>query len=324
MGGGLLDRLALEPDLEVRALARDRTGGEVVRGKGAEPVMGDVLEPATLEAGMAGCDVAYHAAGVNEMCRKDTAQMFRVNVDGAVNVVEAAARAGVRRVVHTSSATTIGEEQGTVATETSAHRGSYLSAYERSKHEGEQAVLAAGERLGVEVVCVNPSSVQGPGRSTGTARFLIEFLDGRLRVAVDTTVSLVDIADCSEGHVLAARHGTPGERYLLTASAVTLRDLVATLSAVSGLRPAVRWLPPRLARPLLMAGAGVAQVLRPNLPICRETMRVLLHGHAYDGGRATRELGLEYRPLAHTLHRAVAWLVEYGFVRRALPNYPRG
>ncbi len=324
VGGAILDRLALEPDLEVRALARDRTGGEIVRGKGAEPVMGDVLEPDTLEAGMAGCDLVFHAAGVNEMCKRDPSMMFRVNVDGAVAVVAAAARAGVRRVVHTSSAAAVGEAAGTVGTEDSPHRGSYLSNYERSKHEGEMAVLAAGARLGVEVVAVCPSSVQGPGRSTGTAEFLIAFLNGKLRTAIDTTLSLVDVADCSEGHLLAARRGEPGARYLLSAPPVGARDLVRSLAAVTGLDPRIRLLPTSVARPLLLAAAGVAQALRRDPPICMEMARVLLHGHAYDGSKASRELGLEYRPLTHTLHRAVAWLVEYGFVRRPLPNYPRG
>ena len=120
-----------------------------------------------------------------------------------------------RALVHTSSAATLGEAPGTVGREDTPHRGWYLSTYERTKTEGERAVArrGAGDRPGRRLV--NPSSVQGPGRAGGTGRFLLAFLDGRLKVFVQTNVSLVDIADCVEGHLLAAERGQPGERYLL-------------------------------------------------------------------------------------------------------------
>ncbi len=170
---------------------------------------------------MAGCRVVFHAAGVNAMCLPDPAPMYRANVDGPAGVVRAAAAAGVPRVVHTSSAVTMGEAAGVVATEATPHRGSHLSHYERSKHLGEQAVLAEGARTGVEVVCVNPASVQGPGRTGGTARLLIGYLSGRLRWTVDATFSLVFVDDCTRAHLLAERRGVPGERYLVSGATLT-------------------------------------------------------------------------------------------------------
>ena len=194
--------------------------------------------------------------------------MYRANVDGAAGVVQAAAAAGVPRVVHTSSAVTMGEAAGVVATEATPHRGSYLSHYERSKHLGEQAVLAEGRRTGVEVVCVNPSSVQGPGRTGGTARLLIGYLSGRLRWTVDATFSLVFVDDCTRAHLLAERRGVPGERYLVSGATLTVREAVALLGRMGGVERRVRYLPglDRLGRgrgggwglaPGRAAGAGV-------------------------------------------------------------------
>ena len=120
-----------------------------------------------------------------------------------------------------------------VGREDTPHRGWYLSTYERSKTEGERAVFEAGREAGVEVVCVNPSSVQGPGRSGGTARFLLAYLDGRLKVFVPTNVSLVDIADCAEGHVLAAERGVAGERYLLNSIALSITEALALAGEVA-------------------------------------------------------------------------------------------
>ena len=128
----------------------------------------------------------YHVAGrqrdVRRRPRADAARQRRRRGPASC---KAAAAAGVPRLVLTSSAATLGEAPGTVGREDTVHRGWYLSNYERSKTEGERAALAAGREAGIEVVSVNPSSVQGPGRAGGTGRFLLAFLDGRLKVFVE-------------------------------------------------------------------------------------------------------------------------------------------
>src|SRR5204863_4200799 len=130
-----------------------------------------------LERAMVGGELVFNAGGVNEMCMRDAGPLFETNVAGAANVVRAASEAGVRRVIHTSSAATIGEARGTIGREDSEHRGSFLSRYERSKFLGERRALELGDDLGIEVVCVNPSSVQGPGRTGGSARLLLELVN---------------------------------------------------------------------------------------------------------------------------------------------------
>ena len=263
---------------------------------------------------MAGCPTVFHVAGVNEMCARDPAPMFAVNVEGSANVIRAAASAGAERVVYTSSAAAIGEAGGTVGREDSPHRGSYLSNYERSKHLAERTVLGLGEELGVAVVCVNPSSVQGPGRTGGSARLLLELVNGRLPALVDTWISVVDIDDCSEGHVLAERVGVPGERYLLSGSSVPVRRAAELIRTLWGRPDRVRWIPPALAK---VGGAAVetwGRLLRREVPVCREAVRTLLHGHRYDGSRAERELGLVYTPLPRTLERTLEWYAARGLV----------
>lgn len=320
----MLKRLQLHHESRtVRALARNRTNGEVVAGLGADPVIGDVLDLPSLAAGMEGCSIVYHVAGVNEMCGVDPDHMYRVNVAGSVNVVRAAAEVGVRRIVYTSSAATLGEARGETGNEDTAHNGDYLSDYARSKHQAELAVLAESQMRGVELVSVNPSSVQGPGRTTGSARLFLDYLNGGRRALVDTTVSIVDIDDCAEGHVLAESKGVPGERYVLSGSSVRLRDAVAMMNDITGLSSRPVFLPGWTAS---VGGAlveGLARLARKQPGVCKEMVRTLLHGARYDGSRATRELGLTYSPLEYTLRRTIEWYVEYGFVRRDLPAIPR-
>jgi dihydroflavonol-4-reductase len=314
IGGALVTRLVERGD-EVHALARSDAAVAAVQKRGARPVRGDALDVDALARGMEGCALAFHVAGVNALCVKDPGEMRRVNVDGAVQAVRAAKRAGVPRLVHTSSAATVGEEPGAIGSEATVHRGWFLSTYEQTKTEGERAALAAAAEIGQDVVSVNPSSVQGPGRASGTGRLLLAFLDGRLRVFVQTHVSMVDIGDCVEGHLLAAARGRAGERYLLNGMTLTISEALALAADVAGVKRSPRLVP----RATATIAAGVVEaafrVARRSPPVCREMVRTLLHGHRYDASRAERELGLRYTPPRETVRRTVEWARAEGLLR---------
>jgi dihydroflavonol-4-reductase len=241
--------------------------------------------------------------------------MERMNVEGAAAAVRAAARAGITRLVHTSSAATIGEPPGTVGSEHTAHRGWYLSTYERTKTEGERAALAAAREVGQDLVLVNPSSVQGPGRAGGTGRFMLAFLDGRLKVFVPTVVSLVDIDDCVTGHLLACERGAAGERYLLNGMTLPIDRALALAAEVAGVQARPRLVPRRVATVAASLLERSFRLARRRPPVCREMVRTLLHGHRYDGSRAERDLGLRYTEPRETIRKTVAWARAEGLIR---------
>jgi dihydroflavonol-4-reductase len=320
VGGALLDGLRDRGDAVV-ALARSDAAAAALRERGAEVARGDILDEDAVAAGMAGCALVFHVAGINTLCPPDPAALLHANVRGAESVVRAAGRAGVGRVVHTSSAAALGEAEGTVGREDSAHRGSYLSVYERSKHEGEIAAFAAARRAGVELVSVNPSSVQGPGRASGTGRILIAFLNGRLKAFLDTRLSLVDIRDCTAGHLLAAERGAPGERYVLNGVTLTSLEALEIIADLTGIEDHPRILPAPVASGAAAVAEAGFRLARRTPPVCREMVRTMLHGHHYDGARATRDLGLEYTPIRETLARTVEWALVAGLVTRPLPRW---
>jgi dihydroflavonol-4-reductase len=314
IGTALVDRLVGRGD-HVVALARSDAAAAGLAAQGAEVVRGDVLDEAALAAGMRDCALAYNVAGVNTLCPTDPAPLYRVNRDGARLVTRVAAAAGVRRLVHTSSAATLGEGEGAMGREDSPHRGWFLSDYERSKFEGEVAVLDEASRTGLDVVCVNPSSVQGPGRAGGTGKILLALLGGRLPVFIDTRISVTDIADAAEGHVLAAERGVRGERYVLCGSVLTSQEAFEVLSRVAG-----REVDPRIVPAPVASAAGAVvgaafRIARRRPPVCRAMVRTMIHGHAYDGSRAERELGLRYTPIEDTLLRTLEWARAEGLVR---------
>ena len=313
VGGGILRRLVAD-GRSVRALVRSERAAEAVTDAGAEAVRGDVTDLGSLAAAVAGCRVVYHAAGLNATCLRDPDRLDRVNVAGTRNVIVCAARAGAERIVYTSSAATVGAPDGVVAVETTPHRGYYLSRYERSKHAAEMAAFAQAARLGIPLVAVNPASVHGPGRSTGSARIFIAYLRGRLRFAIRATFSLVFIDDVADAHLRAEELGVPGERYLVSGWVTTTSEATTTLGEITGHQRRVMFLPRWTMTTAGAFGGALSAITRKDTSVCPEVARTLRHDHVFDGSRARRDLGIEYTPPEVWLVRTVDWYRAQGLV----------
>lgn len=314
--GAAVVRHLVEAGHQVQGLARSPEASARIAVLGATPVPGDVLDPESLEGLVSRAERVFHIAGLNEMCPTDPAWMDRVNIVGTSNVRDACRAAGVSRLIHTSSAVAIGEERGTIGSETSPHRGFYLSRYERTKHVSEQSVLE--ETPGLEVICVNPSSVQGPGRASGTGKLILDVMRGKLPFLVQTTISIVDIDDCARGHLLAADVGEPGERYLLSGVSLTMDEALEVLTRVGGLSLRPRFVPGLVVSALAGAVEWGGRLLRRQPPVCGEMVRVLRHGHLYDGTKAVRELGVAYTPIEDTVRRTIDWFHAQGLLQTQL------
>jgi dihydroflavonol-4-reductase len=316
VGGLLLARLVAD-GRQVRALVRHPVDRERLPDPRVELALGHLDDGESLARAADSCDVVYHVAGLNQLCLADPAPLYRVNVEGTRRMLEAARRAGVRRVVHTSSAATLGGDGSSVLDEAAAPPAEFTSHYARSKFEAEQLALAFD---GVEVVAVNPSSVQGPGRTTGTASVFIGYLNGRLPFDLPARFGLCYTQDCVNGHLLAETRGRPGQRYVLNTATLTNSEAIDLIAVIAGLADRPRTLP----LPVAMGVAGVAEAVarvRGRQPkLCRESVRTLGHPHLYDGSRATRELGLRYTPLREALEATVRWYVAQRLVTRPLPR----
>lgn len=310
--GTALIRHLVESGERVVALSRSIESDRALSSGGVEPRRGDILDHGSLVAAFSGSEIVFHVAGVNEMCLRDPSPMYRANVDGTRTVLRACAAAGARRLVYTSSAVVIGEALGAVGDEKTPHRGYFLSHYEESKFQAEQALFQ--EHAGVEVVAVNPSSVQGPGRATGTGKIIVDVLSGRLRFLADSTISIVDIDDCARGHIAAARRGVAGDRYILSGFTTTVAGAVDAAATALGRPVEPRLVPVAAVRSAATVAEVAFRAMRRRPPVCREMARVLAHGHRYDGSKATRDLGLVYTPAKESLGRMVAWFVETGLV----------
>ena len=301
----------------VRALVREGSDRRNLTGLDVELAVGDLRERASLERALTGCDYLFHVAAAYTFWAPRPEVIYETNVRGTENVLAAAWTAGIKKVVYTSSESTVGiAHDGGVGTEEAfAHPDHLVGEYKRSKYEAERLALRIAEE-GLPLVVVNPTTPVGPRdvKPTPTGQIVVDFLRRRMPAYVNTGLNLVDVEDVAEGHVLALEKGRPGERYILGHRNLTLKEILGLLAQVTGL-PA-----PRVRLPLWVA-LGAAYVSQfaadrvtgrpPRIPVA--AVKVARHFRYFDCSKAIRELDLPQTPVEEALAKAVHWFRENGY-----------
>jgi dihydroflavonol-4-reductase len=300
----------------VRVLARPRGDRRALQGMPVEIAEGDLLDLGSVRRAIAGVQTVYHVAADYRLWAPDPAGLYRTNVDGTRGVLEAAAEAGVSRVVHTSSVAALGiPRDGGLGTEdTPVDLGDMVSHYERSKFLAEQVALDFARR-GLPVVLVNPSVPFGPwdAKPTPTGQIVVDFMRGRMVATVDTGLNVVHVRDVARGHLLAAQHGKPGERYILGHRNLTLAEVLGILAEITGRRP------PRFRVPYAMAWSaaacceGLARMTGRAPLVALTAVRMSRKRGYFSPARAVRELGLPQTDVRAALADAVAWFKAHGY-----------
>jgi dihydroflavonol-4-reductase len=308
--GGHVARLQAQAGEAVRVTFRDESRLGRLEGLDVEPVRADLLDRGAMRRAVRGCELLFHSAGF--VGSRPVERVWQVNALGPRVAVEAAAAEGVRRVVVTSSVAGIGPvPPGEVGDEDGTYRGGELGlTYVDAKHEGEAEALAAGARLGVEVVLVNPAYVFGvpvdrsqPGETS--IRTIAGYLRGRLPAVVDGYINAVDVRDVARGHLRAADRGKPGERYVLGGHDVSWVELIERVAELSGVHHPVVVLPPEVA-----GVARRAEDLGISSAMATEGVVLMAQNWRYSSRKARRELGYRARSLDATLEDTIGWCLE--------------
>jgi dihydroflavonol-4-reductase len=301
----------------VRVLVRASSNLAVLENLQVEPVEGDLRDGASLERALRGVRRVYHVAADYRLWTPKPAEIYESNVEGTRRLLAAAHRAGVERIVYTSTVATIAvPRHGALPNEgTQATVAEMIGHYKRSKFLAEQVAVEAA-RGGVPVVIVNPTAPVGPGdwKPTPTGRIILDFLQGKMPAYVDTGLNVAPVEDVAAGHLLAAEKGRIGERYILGARNMTLKQILDALAAITG-RPA-----PRVRLPHAIAlVAGYADEFysrltgrEPQIPV--EGVKMSRHKMFVESDKATRELGYKPGKVEAALERAVRWYDEHGYI----------
>jgi dihydroflavonol-4-reductase len=313
--GSAVVRRLLARGRAVRCLVEASAPRRNLDGLDVEIVVGDILDPAVLRRAIEGCDAVYHLAAIYALWVPDEKVIYDVNVEGTKNVLFAALRAGVRRVVHTSSIATVGIVDGGVADETSPFTDwTGSNAYIRSKYQSDlDARRLAGEGLPVVIVCpAFPFGERDVG-PTPTGSFIVEALHRRVPGYTEGGFCAVDVDDVAECHVLAETQGRIGERYIAGAHNVTYKDFYERVTTIAGLPPIRRKLPSRAVLAMAWAMEQQSRWTGKKPRITQQAARYALRRAWFDSGKAVRELGMPQTPLDVTIEKAVKWFRDNGY-----------
>lgn len=286
---------------DLRLLVRKSSNLKNLEGITGETHVGNLAEPESLQAAIAGCDAVVHVAADYRLWIPDPDAMYRANVDGTRELLRLTREAGVRRVVYTSSVATMHFfTDGTVSDEeTPVSIEDMVGHYKRSKFLAErEAIQAAG--AGQQVMILNPTTPIGPHdvKPTPTGRIFVDFLKRKFPAYVDTGLNLVDVNEVARAHVQALTQGTPGRQYILGGENLTLKQILDKMSALTGIPSPTVEIPFGVAATYAFFEEWITGRIRGKEP--RATLEEVQMGRKKmfaSSARAERELGFRVVPV---------------------------
>jgi dihydroflavonol-4-reductase len=316
--GSAVARKLVEAGFSVRALVRGTSPRAHLAGLGLDFFEGDLRDRKSVERAIAGMRYVFHVAADYRLWARDPSEIFASNVDGTRNLMEEAMRAGVERVIYTSSVATIAlRTDGMAADETSPLREDQgIGAYKRSKIAAERLVEAMVAEQGLAAVIVNPSTPIGPGdvRPTPTGRIIVEAAKGRIPAFIDTGLNLVHVDDVANGHLAALHRGKIGERYILGGQDVLFSQMLRDIAALVGRRAARVRLPWRALIPVAVIAEAVANITGREPFATLDGVRMAKYRMFFSSTKAEQELGYRSRPYVEGIEDAVRWFLDAGYL----------
>ncbi|MDQ2776892.1 MAG: NAD-dependent epimerase/dehydratase family protein [Acidobacteriota bacterium] len=305
-------RVLIERGHCVRALCRPSS---LIHELDVERIDGDLRDPDSVARAVNGCELVFHIAADYRLWSKNPQDLYRSNVDGTRHVLEAAERAGVSRIVYTSTVGCIGmlgRREGDEDTPVSI--ADMTGHYKRSKWLAEQVALEKA-RAGLPVVIVNPTAPIGDHdwKPTPTGKIVVDFLRGKLPAFVDTGLNVVDARDIALGHLLAAEHGTPGQRYILGSENLTLQEILGKVAHIANKPAPTMKVPYTLAYAAGLVTTGLANLTGREPAVPLEGVKMARKKMFVSHAKATRELGFAPGSADLAIKKAVEWFRANGY-----------
>jgi dihydroflavonol-4-reductase len=302
---------------QVRALVRSGSDRSNLQPLAWDVVEGDLADSSSLERALEGCAGLFHVAADYRLGVRDPTQLYRTNVEGTRNILNAARTAGVPRIVYTSSVATIGiPPDGSPGEErTPVAESHMIGHYKRSKYLAEEVARDAA-RMGMSVVIVNPSTPVGPGdiKPTPTGQLVLDAASGRMPAYVDTGLNIVHVDDVAAGHLLAFERGRAGDRYILGGEDMTLQTILAQIAGLVGRAPPRVRLPYAAVLPVAYLAEGFAKISGRSGRVTLEGVRMSRKRMFFSSAKAASELGYRWRPPLRAFEDAVRWYRERGLL----------
>lgn len=316
--GSRVTKKLLEKGAQVRAFVRKNSNLENLQDLSVELAFGDLRDYNSLISAINGCEAVFHLAADYRLWVPDPDQLYKTNVNGTINVMRAALKKNIRKIVYTSSVATLGlNPDGTPANEnTPVSINNMIGHYKRSKFIAEERVKEMTKKTGLPAVIVNPSTPIGPGdvKPTPTGRMIIEAASGRMPAYVDTGLNIVHVDDVAAGHILAFEKGLVGERYILGGENMPLKRLLQEIAKISGRSaPKIR-LSPNLILPFAYIAEAIARVTKKEPFVTVDGVLMSKKKMFFSIDKAKRELGYRARPAREAIKDSIDWFMQNGYI----------
>lgn len=315
--GSAVARRLLAEGFIVRVLARPGSDRRNLAGIEVEVAEGNLTDAASLALACADCDALFHVAADYRLWAPKPEELYQANVEGTRALMQAARKAGVKRIVYTSSVAVLGiPKDGTPGNEdTPVTVDDMIGHYKRSKFLAEEVVREMA-RDGLPVVIVNPSTPIGPRdlKPTPTGRVVRDAAAGKMPAYVDTGLNLAHVEDVAEGHWLAYQKGVIGQRYVLGGTDMSLREILAMIADIVGRKPPKVRLPHAVVLPIAYISETFARLTGIPPVATVEEVRMSKKLMFFSSEKAKRELGYTQRPARQALEDAVHWYRDNGYL----------
>ncbi len=314
--GGHIAKKARDVGWKVYGFRRNSSAAGHLQNQDITWMEGDLDDFSSLKAAMSGMDYVFHAAGYypTDYDPRKISQQISFAAEQMKNVVRATREAGVKRLIYTSTLSTIGlppENETRLADEGDFYKSGSLpdNGYYESKSVMENIALEAA-RVGYDIVVLNPTPVFGPGdvhHSTG--EILLMIAKGKAKAIPPGTINIIDVRDAAAAHINAARIGKSGERYILGGANYSISEAAAIIADIAGTQP------PRFTIPSWVLGFYIQlSDFLPFIPFAPYHLRAYRHWQGYNTAKAERELNLQSRFLEETVRDSLRWFSHRGIL----------
>jgi len=317
--GSTVVRELLKDSADVRVTVRRDSDTRNIDGLDVERVYGDTRDREAMKAALKGCGTLYHVAAYFAHWSLNKDLFYEINVEGTKNILEEALAQGLEKVVYTSTSNTIGSHgAGNYVNEEAEFNG-----WETGDHYAISKYLAEIEAKkicdqGLPMVIVNPTLVIGVRdiKPTPSGKLIIDIAQRDMPGYIDGAINIIDVQDVVKGHLLAAKKGRIGERYILGNENVTVGSFFTLVAEIAGVKPPALKLPYPVAMLLAYVFEAQARITKHTPVVSLSQVRIGNMGEHFDNSKAVNELGLKLTPIETTVRNTVEWFVEHGYITK--------
>ena len=318
--GSAVARLLINRGYNVKTLVRSTSSLDNLSGLNVEIVYGDLRDTISLENALKDCEFLFHVAADYRLWSLNPQELYDNNVEGTENIMRAALKTKINKIVYTSSVATLGinKDESPANENTPVTFDDMIGDYKKSKYLAEEVVKEMVIKEGLPATIVNPSTPIGPGdiKPTPTGKLILDAAAGNMPAFVDTGLNWAHVDDVAMGHLLALENGKFGDRYILGNENFSMKELLQKIATITG-KPAPKiQLPHNFVLPIAYLSEWWANITKSKTEPRATVSGVKLSKKKmyFSIDKANSELGYQPKDVMIALRDSINWFKENNYL----------